>query len=174
MMNKIFICLFLLAGFNASHAETRDVNRYFFDAKLGDFQSDLATAKKEGKIGVLIMFEQDDCPWCLRMKQTILNQSDVQDYYRKHFLIFPVDLKGNIPMVDFKGIETTEKAYSIKQRIYGTPVFDFFDLDGNRMVRFPGAAKDVDEFLLLGRYVVEGAFKDMPFALYKRKGLPAK
>jgi thioredoxin-related protein len=173
-MKMLLLGLLFLSGSNVSLAETRDINRYFFDAKLGDFKSELATAKKEGKIGVLIMFEQDDCPWCFRMKQTILNQSQVQDYYRKHFMIFPVDLKGNVPMVDFKGKDTTEKAYSIEQRIYGTPVFDFFDLEGNRLVRFPGAAKDVDEFLLLGKYVVEGAYKDMPFAIYKRKGQPAK
>jgi len=168
-MKTMLLGLFFLLGVNVSLAETRDINQYFFDAKLGDFKSELATAKKEGKVGVLIMFEQDDCPWCFRMKQTILNQSEVQDYYRKHFMIFPVDLKGNIPMVDFKGKDTTEKAYSVEQRIYGTPVFDFFDLDGNRIVRFPGAAKDVDEFLLLGKYVVEGAYKDMPFAKYKRQ-----
>lgn len=173
-MKQLLIGLFLLLGVQVSFAETRDINQYFFDAKLGDFKSDLATAKKEGKIGVLIMFEQDDCPWCFRMKQTILNQSEVQDYYRKHFMIFPVDLKGNVPMVDFNGKDTTEKAYSIEQRIYGTPVFDFFDLDGKRIVRFPGAAKDVDEFLLLGKYVVEGAYKDMPFAIYKRKASAAK
>lgn len=173
-MRVLLLGLLFLFGSNVSLAETRDASQYFFDAKLGDFKSELATAKKEGKKGVLLMFEQDDCPWCYRMKQTILNQSEVQDYYHKHFLIFPVDLKGNISMVDFKGKETTEKAYSVEQRIYGTPVFDFFDLDGNRMVRFPGVAKDVDEFLLLGKYVVEGAYKDMPFAKYKRQGQGAK
>lgn len=171
---KVLLGLFFLFGSNVSLAETREAHQYFFDAKLGDFKSELATAKKDGKKGVLIMFEQDDCPWCYRMKQTILNQSEVQDYFHKHFLIFPVDLKGNISMVDFKGKETTEKAYSIEQRIYGTPVFDFFDLDGNRIVRFPGVAKDVDEFLLLGKYVVEGAYKDMPFAKYKRQGQGTK
>jgi len=173
-VKQLIVSIFLIVCMNVSHAETRDINRYFFDAKLGDFQGELATAKKEGKIGVLIMFEQSDCPWCLRMKQTILNQSEVQDYYKKYFMIFPVDLKGSIPMVDFKGKDTTEKAYSIEQRIYGTPVFDFFDLEGNRLVRFPGAAKDVDEFLLLGKYVAEGAYKDMPFAIYKRKASAAK
>ena len=73
-------------------------------------------------------------------------------------------------MVDFKGKVTTEKAFGLQQRIYGTPVFDFFDLEGNRVTRFPGAAKDVNEFLLLGRYVVEGAYSTMPFSKYKRQG----
>lgn len=168
---KVLIASFVfLLSFNSSLAETRDAHQYFFDAKLGDLKSELAVAKKEGKKGILIMFELDDCPFCFRMKQTILNQSEVQDYYHQNFLIFPIDLKGDIAMIDFKGKQTTEKAFGLEQRIYGTPVFDFFDLEGNRVTRFPGAAKDVNEFLLLGRYVVEGAYASMPFAKYKRQG----
>ena len=174
-MSKILlVSLLFISGLHASFAETRDAQQYFFDAKMGDFKSELANAKNEGKKGVLIMFELDDCPFCFRMKQTILNQSEVQDYYHKNFLIFPIDLKGDVAMVDFKGKTTTEKAFGLEQRIYGTPVFDFFDLDGNRMVRFPGAAKGVNEFLLLGRYVVEGAYATMPFAKYKRQGQAAQ
>lgn len=168
-MRALLVGLLFLSGLNTSFAETRDAQQYFFDAKMGDFKSELANAKRDGKKGVLIMFELDDCPFCFRMKQTILNQSEVQDYYHKNFLIFPVDLKGEVAMVDFKGKQTTEKAFGLEQRIYGTPVFDFFDLDGNRVVRFPGAAKDVNEFMLLGRYVVEGAYATMPFAKYKRQ-----
>jgi thioredoxin-related protein len=103
------------------------------------------------------------------MKHTILNQSEVQDYYRQHFLIFTVDIRGSLPMEDFKGKETTEKAFSVAHRVYGTPVFDFFDLDGKLITRFPGTAKDVNEFLLLGKCVVEGACKTTSFTKYKKQ-----
>jgi thioredoxin-related protein len=167
----LMVSLLFLLSANVSTAETRDAHRYFFDTKMGDFKSELAEAGKAGKKGILIMYELEDCPFCFRMKQTILNQSEVQDYYRQNFLIFPVDIKGDVAMVDFKGKATTEKAFGLEQRIYGTPVFDFFDLEGNQLVRFPGAAKDVNEFMLLGKYVVEGAYKTMPFAKYKRQGV---
>ena len=149
-------------------AETRDAESNFFDMKLGDFKYELATAKKEGKTGIMIMFEQEGCPFCYRMKHSILNQSEVQDYYHQHFLIFLLDIRGSIPMEDFSGKETTEKAFSIEHRVYGTPVFDFFDLDGNLITRFPGTAKDVNEFMLLGKCVVEGACNTMSFNAYKR------
>ena len=160
--------LFMLC-MGTGFAETRDAEKHFFDLKMGDFKSELATAKEEGKTGIMIMFELEDCPFCYRMKHTILNQSEVQDYYHKHFLIFAVDIRGDIPMVDFKGTETTEKAFSTEHRVYGTPVFDFFDLDGNLITRFPGTAKDVNEFLLLGRCVVEGACKSTSFTAYKKQ-----
>jgi thioredoxin-related protein len=171
-MKTLLAILLLLSSpllTSAALAETRDAQQYFFDMKMGDFKSELATARKEGKQGILIMFTLEDCPFCHRMKHTILNQSEVQDYYHQHFLIFEVDIRGDVPMTDFAGKQTTEKNFGTERRIYGTPVFDFYDLNGKLMTRFPGTARDVNEFMLLGRYVADGAYKSMPFTLYKKQ-----
>jgi len=164
-----YLILFLALVMQPVWAETRDPGNYFFDPKLGDFQAELATAKHEGKAAIMLFFEMDDCPFCARMKATVLNQADVQDYYRKHFLLFPVDTKGDAPMTDFKGKETKEKDFAFEHRVRATPVIAFFDLDGNLIVRYTGPTKDKDDFLLLGRYVVDGAYKQMPFIKYKQQ-----
>jgi thioredoxin-related protein len=150
-------------------AEVRDPVSHFFSPKLGDFRDDLQTAVKEGKSGVLIMFEQAECPFCDRMLRTILNQSQVQDWYRQHFVIFDVDVRGGTAMVDFKGRDTTEKAFALEHRARATPTFVFFDRNGDVAARFTGTMQSTDEFLLLGRYVVEGAYKTVPFNVYKRQ-----
>lgn len=167
MFRSILIICLLMFGAGAQ-AETRDVHKFFFDQKLGDFKADLVTAKQEGKKGILVMYEQEDCPWCARMKSTILNQSEVQDYFKKHFFIFPVDIKGDVTLTDFQGRETTEKKFSELNRVRATPVFAFFDLDGKMIFRFTGVAKDVNEFQLIGRYIVEGAYKTQTFPAYKQ------
>lgn len=149
-------------------AETRDVQKHFFDQHLGDFKAELDSAKQAGKQGILLMFQQEDCPWCARMKNTILNQSEVQDYFKKNFLIFHVDIKGDTTLVDFQGVETTEKKFSEKNRVRATPVFGFIDLNGKMAYRFTGASKDVQEFLMLGQYVVDGAYKTQAFVAYKQ------
>jgi len=159
--------LLCLAGGVAS-AESRDVQKFFFDQQLGDFKAELVNAKHDGKRGILLMFEQEDCPWCARMKSTILNQSEVQDYYKKNFLIFAVDIKGDTTLVDFQGNETTEKKFSEKMRVRATPVFAFIDVDGNLAYRFTGASKDMNEFLMLGHYVADGAYKTQAFVAYKQ------
>lgn len=170
---KIFIAglLFILCT-GTCLAETRDAEQYFFDMNFGDFKSELANAKKERKSGIMIMFDQVGCPYCLRMKQTILNQREVQDYYHKHFLLFKVDIHGSLPIQDFSGKETIEKDFSLEHRVYGTPVFDFFDLDGKLTTRFNGATKDVDEFMQLGECVAEGTCKNTTFGPYKKKAGP--
>ncbi len=80
-----------------------------------------------------------------------------------------MDVKGDAPMLDFKGKDTTEKVFSLEQRARATPVFIFYDLEGNPMTRYTGATQNATEFLLLGRYVVDGAYKSMPFNVYKRQ-----
>jgi thioredoxin-related protein len=167
MRRLIFLLLLIMS--QQLWAQTRDPGQYFFDPKLGDFHAELANAKQEGKTGVMLFFEMDDCPFCARMKATILNQTDVQDYYRKHFLIFPIDTKGDVPMTDFKGKDTTEKDFAFEHRVRATPVIAFFDLNGNMVTRFTGATRDKKEFMLLGKFVVDGAYKQMPFIKFRQQ-----
>lgn len=149
-------------------ADTRDPATHFFQPKFGDLQADLQEAKKQGKKGIFLFFEMDDCPFCARMKSTILNQVDVQDAYRANFLLYPIDVNGDTELTDFQGNTTTEKAFAFTHRVRATPTLLFFDLDGKLMARHTGPTKDKAEFLLLGRYVVEGAYASQPFAKYKQ------
>ena len=144
----------------------------FFDQSFNDLPAELEVAVEEGKQGVLIMFEMDECPFCHRMKQTVLNRSDVQDYYRSHFHIISVDVEGDLELTDFACNLTSQKEFALKQhRVRATPVFLFFDDQGKpiKRGRFTGATKDADEFLLLGRFIVEGHYKNGSFSRFKRE-----
>lgn len=155
----------------ASSTETRDV-KLFFDETFNDMKEELATAKKDGKKGVLIMFEMDECPFCHRMKTTVLNRSDIQDYYKQNFRIISVDIEGDLELTNFKGETTTQKDFALKEyRVRATPVFQFIDLDGNPLKngRFTGATKDAEEFLQLGKYITEKKNEEMPFTKYKNE-----
>lgn len=161
-------CLF--AASLASGVELAPVGE-FFDQSFGDFSEELENARDQGKKGILIMFEMDECPFCHRMKTTVLNRADVQKYFGENFLVFPVDIEGDIEMTDFGGATTTMKEFAFKQhRVRATPVFQFFDLSGKpiKRGRFTGATRDADEFLLLGKFVVEGHFRNISFTKFKR------
>lgn len=156
----------------AQAGKARDPGQYFFNDSFWDLAEELQNARAQGKQGVLIMFEMDECPFCHRMKATVLNRPDVQDYFREHFIILPIDIEGDVEIVDFKGRNTTMKDFAFKQlRVRATPVFAFFDLDGNyiKRARYTGATRDWQEFMLLGRYVVEKVYQKEPFARYKRR-----
>ena len=155
----------------ATGAVPRDPAEHFFDQSLGDFSEELQTARDEGKKGIFLFFEQDECPFCHRMKETILNQPEVQKYFKKHFLIFAVDIETTFEISDFKGKLTTPKKLFAKvaRNRNATPVMAFFDLDGKLVVRYTGAASGVEEFMWLGEYASQGLYKKTSFTRYKRQ-----
>ena len=164
----LLMCLFY--GLSAHAASTRDPSTHFFDETWGDLQAELQQARDEGKKGVLLFFELDECPFCHRMKRSVLNQPEVQEYFRKNFRIFIIDIEGDVEMVDFQGNTTTQKDFSFKaNRVRATPVMAFYDLDGKEIMRYTGATSGVDEFLWLGQFVVEGHYEKMRFTKYKRQ-----
>jgi len=154
----------------AQAANPRPPEEYFFNQTFGDFSEELALAREEGKKGVFIFFEMDECPFCHRMKTTILNQPEVQDYYREHFLNFTVDIEGDIEITDFEGNMMKQKEFAFdKHRVRATPVLGFFDLDGEMIVRHTGPVSSPEQFLWLGEFVVDGHYKETSFIRYKRK-----
>ena len=154
----------------AGAEETGDPSQAFFDQTFGDFSEELANAKAQGKKGVLLMFEMDECPFCHRMKTTVLNRPDIREFFKKNFLIFPVDVEGDVEVTDFAGNAKPQKDFALKDyRVRATPVFAFFDLEGNLIAKYIGATKDAEEFMWLGEYVVQDRYKDLPFPKYKRE-----
>ena len=161
---QLLLLLAVSYSFSLNSAELE-----FFDQTFGDFSEELVLAKEEGKKGVFIFFEMDECPFCHRMKTTILNQPQVIAYYKKHFKIFHVDIEGDVEMTDFQGNVTTQKDFAFKQhRVRATPVLAFFDLSGQRITRYTGPTSSLDEFMLLGEFVVSDAYKETSFTRFKR------
>lgn len=153
----------------AGAAEVRDPYKHFFNENFGNFAEEAVTAKSEGKHGVLIFFEMDECPFCHYMKTNVLNRPEVQEYYRQNFLNFTVDIEGDVEITNFQGKAMTQKDFAFKEnRVRATPVIVFFDLQGKEVFRHTGRTSGVEEFMLMGRYVSEGAYKQMPFTKYKR------
>ena len=141
----------------------------FFDENFGDFAEELELAKEEGKQGIFLFFEMDECPFCHRMKTTILNKPEVVSFYKKHFKIFQVDIEGDVEMTDFQGNATTQKDFAFKKhRVRATPVMLFFDLQGKKLAKYTGPTSSAEEFLWLGEYVINGVHKEKSFTRYKR------
>ena len=52
--------------------------------------------------------------------------------------------------------------------IRGTPTFDFYAPDGTRVYRYVGGLFDPADFLLLGKFIASGAYRDRSFEDYRR------
>ena len=173
LQKTVIVMLLSITGVQAD--ATRDPYEYFFQQSIGDYAEELAIAKEEGKKAVMLFFEQDECPFCHYMKKTVLNQPEVQEYYRKNFAMFAIDIEGDVEMTDFDGKQMKMKDFAFKlNRVRATPVLAFYDLEGKRIVRFIGKTAGVEEFMQLGKFVAEGKYKTMRFTKYKRELRKAK
>ena len=158
----------LLFGAQAQ-AVSQDPYTHFFNDTFYDFTEEAENAREDGKKAIFIFFEMDECPFCHRMKATVLNQPGVQEYFRAHFLNIALDIEGDVEMVGFDGEDTTQKEWAFKKhRVRATPVMAFFDLNGKRIARITGAISGPEEFLWFGEYIVSGAYETLPWIRYKR------
>lgn len=141
-----------------------------FDETFGDMPEELASVAQENKKALMIMFETNDCPWCMRMKQTVLNRQRVQDYFKQYFRVITLNAEGGAPIVDFDGVDTSETKFALKLlRVRATPVFAFFDADGNLLTKYTGTTKNADDFMLLGDFVVNDHYKTAKFSKFRRE-----
>lgn len=165
----LVLSLLLIALPVTGRTEVRDPSLHFFNESFGDFSEELVSARQQGKKGVMIFFEMDECPFCHYMKTNVLNQVVVQDYFRENFLLFRVDIEGDIEITDFGGTVMKQKDFAFKvNRVRATPVLAFYDLDGKQVFRYTGRTAGHEEFLLMGRYVAGGHYDQVRFTRYKR------
>jgi thioredoxin-related protein len=163
----------LVLGSAYSAAETtRDPYAHFFTATFGDLPEEMATARTEGKLGMLLFFEADACPYCEHMRRKVLNQPHVQDWFRERFVNIAVDIHGDIEVKDFDGITLPMKVFADHRRVYMTPVMSFIDPSGAEIYRHLGMIRTPEEFLMLGEYIEGRHYYDLEFKVFaERKGM---
>lgn len=168
-MFKPYIVIVLLSISSLSYASgPRDPYKFFFNETWGDYTEEFAKAKAEGKKGILFFFEMDECPFCHYMKKNVLNQPAVQEYYRKNFLNFPIDIEGDVEIKTPEGKDMKQKEYAFQKRVRATPVFVIYDLNGKQIHRHTGKTAGVEEFMWIGEYIVGGHYQNMKYQLFKR------
>jgi thioredoxin-related protein len=164
---RLFLCAALTVALSAAAADGRESHEAFFQLNMGDLKSELADARRAGKKGIFVMFEQEGCPGCLYMKRTVLSRADVQKFYGDRFVSLALDVNGSVPLTDFSGRQYTEKSYAQAAGVKATPTLVFYDLQGTEAARVVGATQTPGEFLLLGEFVDSGAWRNHTFSAYK-------
>lgn len=164
----VLLLLTLFLAHSTFAADARDASQ-FFSLNMGDLKVEANDARASGKKALLLVFEQEGCPYCRYMRQTVLNRSDVQDYYGANFVTFSIDIWSSVPLRDFAERDLTEKTFAHSVKVRATPTFVFYDLSGHEVTRIVGTVDTPEEFLLLGEFVASGAYRNSTFAEYRLK-----
>lgn len=178
-MNRLFgthcpplLCVLLLlvtASVLAGEQDVRDPREFFFSQSFGDLPEELATAKTQGKQGILLFFEAEGCPYCVAMLKRVFNQKQVQDWYQDHFLSIAIDIHGDVEIKDFDNVTLPSKLFAEQRKVFMTPVVSFIDLEGIEVYRHLGMVKTPEEFLVMGEYIAGKHYFDTEFKVFANK-----
>jgi len=109
LAHRLFLIFFSVILMTSAFADTQilvnEADTHFFHQSFNDLREELQIVKESGKLGVFVMFNDEDCPWCVKMKSTVLNKASIQDYFRKYFQVITIDPRGDNTMTNFDGME---------------------------------------------------------------------
>ena len=159
----------LMAGLaSAAEPDARNAREIFFTQTFGDLTEDMRIARDEGKLGMLLFFEAEDCPYCQHMLKNVFSQKSVQEWYAERFVSIAVDIRGDVKLKDFDGITLPSRVFSDQRRIFLTPVMSFINLDGIEIHRQLGMIRTPEEFLLLGEYIEDEHYYDTEYEVFSK------
>ena len=100
----------------------------WFSMTFKDIAEDIATAKESGKRLALIV-EQRGCIYCKEVHEVVLQDPEVRDYIKEHFMVVQYNLHGSEEVTDTDGEVLTEKGAARKWRLLFTPTILFMPED---------------------------------------------
>ena len=100
----------------------------WFSLTFKDIAEDIATAKENGKRLALIV-EQRGCIYCKEVHEVLLQDPEVRDYIKEHFMVVQYNMHGAEEVTDTDGEVLTEKAAARKWRLLFTPTIMFMPED---------------------------------------------
>ena len=109
----------------------------WFKSSFLNLRDDIAEAKSHGK-RVMLLFTQENCPYCNALVERNLAQKDIEDLMRKNFDVIAVNMWGDRELTALDGKTYNEKSFAASQKVQFTPTILFFDEGGNMILRLNG------------------------------------
>jgi len=111
----------------------------WFKQSFLDLPEELQAAEKEGKIGIIVYFGQENCAYC----EALLNinfktQKDIVAYTQRFFDVIPIAIWGNLEVTTVDNQKLTEKAFSDREKTNFTPSLIFYNTKGEEIFRMRG------------------------------------
>ena len=153
----------------AEERERRNAREYFLTPTFGDLREELQVARDTDKLGMLLFFEAESCPYCQHMINKVFSDREVQDWYGGRFVSIAIDIHGDVEMTDFDGITLPSKVIADHRRVFLTPLMIFVDLEGNEAYRYLGMIRTPEEMLVLGEYIAGKHHYLMEYRTYAEK-----
>ncbi len=150
MIRRLSAFLFLFAAFPLYAAEPSAAQKQgayyggkateypaWFKESFLDLREDVREAEKANK-RVVLMFTQDNCPYCNLLVERNLSQRGIVDTLKTKFDVIAINMWGDREVTGLDGKTYTEKTFAAALKVQFTPTLMFFDEGGNTILRLNG------------------------------------
>ena len=144
---------------------------WFLDTflELGD---DLAAAADNGR-HLMILYEQNGCPYCRELHEVNFARSELSDYIKAHYDVIQLDMFGAREVLDFDGQALEERDLAAKWGVNFTPTTILMhnsnagavSVSAAQSFRMPGYLKPF-HYLSSLEFVAERKFEEQTFQRY--------
>jgi len=134
---RTFLTAWLLFPFLAFAGVTEHAPKGTFADSFLIVPEEVRDAAKAGR-RVIVFFEQEGCPACLRMARTTFADDAVTQRLRRQFVLIAVDLNGARETIWVDGVARPEKALAKQLGVNATPTVMIFDEQGRAVQQFVG------------------------------------
>lgn len=139
---------------------------------LRDDVKEAARANKR----VMLLFNQDNCPYCSALVERNLSQREIETTMREKFDVIAMNLWGDREVVGLDGKTYTEKSFAAAMKVQFTPSLMFLDEQGEIVLRLngyvPPARMQAALDWVAGKMDKKTSFRD--FVAEREKGTPRK
>ena len=113
---------------------------------MTDFDAAKAKAKKEGKAILMEFTGSDWCGWCVRLRSTILDSRDFQQYAKDKFVLLEVDIPRNVNKIG-AAQHARNRAIAAQYNISTYPTILVLDADGTVLGGFIGGRDNLQSVI---------------------------
>ncbi len=136
---------------------------WFKDSFL-NLRDDIAEAKVHNK-RVILMFTQDNCPYCNALVERNLAQKEIEQRLRERFDVIAMNVWGDREVIGLDSARHTEKSLATSLKVQFTPTLLFFDEAGKMILRLNGYIPP-PQFKAALEYVAQGKEKETSYRDY--------
>lgn len=125
----------------------------WFKESFLELSEDVAEAAGASR-RVMLLYYQDDCPYCSALVERNLAQKRIEQKLRAHFDVIALNLRGDREVLAIDGTAYTEKSLARALDVQFTPTLMFLDESGAVALRLDGYLPP-EQFELALDYLIE-------------------
>jgi thioredoxin-related protein len=110
----------------------------WFKASFTDLRDDLAEARDDGKMGLLLLFGTDGCSYCKAFVRQSLSDQGLQRQVRENFDVIALEMFSDVEITDLNGQRLAVKDFAPREGATVSPTIVFVGTDGRQLLRLQG------------------------------------